>query len=404
MLYNQAVFKLYLSFYLEEAKLKLHEYQAKFRFAEFGIPIPKGKVATTPDEAMAIAKEIGGTVVIKAQVHVGGRGKAGGVKLAHSPEEAKERASAILGMDIKGLTVEKVLVDPGVDIKKEIYLAIINDRASGRPVIIASAEGGMDIEQLAKERPSAIVREYIDPLYGLHSYQANAVASKMNLSRDQWRPFVKIVQQLYECYSASDAELAEINPLVIQGDGSILAVDGKMIIDDSALSRQPKLAEMRDISDEPEAERKAREAGISYVKLDGQIGCMVNGAGLAMTTMDMTNLYGGGEFGPANFLDIGGGAGPEKVAAALQIILSDPNVKAVLINIFGGITRCDDVAKGFIEAYNIVKPNVPIVMRLQGTNAAEAREIIKNAAVPRLQTAATLTEAAQKAVAAARGE
>lgn len=383
--------------------MKLHEYQAKFRFAEFGVPIPKGKVATTPDEAFEIAQEIGGTVVVKAQVHVGGRGKAGGVKLAHSPEEAKACASEILGMDIKGLTVEKVLIDPGADIKKEIYLAITNDRASGKPLIIASAEGGMDIEQLAKERPEAIVREHIDPLFGLHSYQANAVASKMNLAREQWRPFVKIVQQLYQCYAASDAELAEINPLVIQDDGSILAVDGKMIIDDSALSRQPKLAAMRDLADEVEAERQAREAGISYVKLDGQIGCMVNGAGLAMTTMDMTNLYGGGEFGPANFLDIGGGAGPEKVAAALKIILSDPNVKAVLVNIFGGITRCDDVAKGFIEAYDIVKPNVAIVMRLQGTNAAEGQEIIKNADIPRLETADTLTEAAQKTVAAARG-
>jgi succinyl-CoA synthetase beta subunit len=383
--------------------LKLHEYQAKFRFAEFGIPVPRGKVATTPDEAYEIAKEIGGTVVVKAQVHVGGRGKAGGVKLAHSPEEAREHATKILGMDIKGLTVEKVLIDPGADIKKEIYLAITNDRAAGKPLIIASAEGGMDIEQLAKERPDAIVREHIDPLFGLHSYQANGVASKMNLTRDQWRPFVKIVQQLYECYAASDAELAEINPLAVLGDGSIMALDGKMIIDDSALSRQPKLAAMRDISEEVEAEREAREAGISYVKLDGQIGCMVNGAGLAMTTMDMTNLYGGGEFGPANFLDIGGGAGPEKVAAALKIILSDSNVKAVLVNIFGGITRCDDVAKGFVEAFNLVKPDVPIVMRLQGTNAVEGQEIIKNAQIPRLETADTLTEAAQKAVAAARG-
>ncbi|MDQ7026078.1 MAG: ADP-forming succinate--CoA ligase subunit beta [Anaerolineae bacterium] len=383
--------------------MKLHEYQAKFRFAEFGVPIPKGKVATTPEEAFEIAKEIGGTVVVKAQVHVGGRGKAGGVKLAHSPEEAKAHADTILGMDIKGLTVEKVLIDPGADIQKEIYLAITNDRASGKPLIIASAEGGMDIEQLAKERPEAIIREHIDPLFGLHSYQANAVASKMNLAREQWRPFVKIVRQLYQCYAASDAELAEINPLVIQGNGSILAVDGKMIIDDSALSRQPKLAAMRDLADEVEAERQAREAGISYVKLDGQIGCMVNGAGLAMTTMDMINLYGDGEFGPANFLDIGGGAGPEKVVAALKIILSDPNVKAVLVNIFGGITRCDDVAKGFIEAYDIVKPNVPIMMRLQGTNAAEGQEIITNANIPRLETADTLTEAAQKAVAAARG-
>lgn len=382
--------------------MKLHEYQSKFRFAEFGIPIPKGKVATTPDAAKEIATELGGTVVVKAQVHVGGRGKAGGVQLAKNPEEARERAAEILGMDIKGLTVEKVLIDPGADIQKEIYLAVTNDRASGKPLIIASAEGGVDIEELAKTNPDAIAREHVDPIWGLHAYQANAVASRINLPREQWRPFVKIVQQLYQCYAASDAELVEINPLVIQGDGSLLAVDGKMIIDDSALPRQPGLAEMRDTADEPKAEQQAREAGISYVKLDGQIGCMVNGAGLAMTTMDMISLYGGEDYGPANFLDIGGGAGPEKVAAALRIILSDLNVKAVLINIFGGITRCDDVANGFIEAYDIVKPDVPIVMRLQGTNAAEGREIMKNANIPRIETADTLTQAAKKAVQAAK--
>lgn len=385
--------------------MKLHEYQSKRRFAEFGVPIPQGgEVATTPDEAAAIAEELGGKVVVKAQVHVGGRGLAGGVKLANDPDEARKHADAILGMDIKGLTVEKVLIDPAADIQKEIYLAITNDRAAGKPLIIASAEGGMDIETLAVEDPDAIVREHVDPIFGLHSYQANRIASRMNLPREQWRPFVKIVHQLYQCYDQSDAELAEINPLVVQGDGSLLAVDGKMIIDDNALPRQKTLAEMRDTSNEPEAESRARKAGISYVKLDGQIGCMVNGAGLAMTTMDMTKLYGGDETGPANFLDIGGGASAETVAEALNIILSDPSVKAVLINIFGGITRCDDVANGFIEAYNNVKPDVPIVMRLQGTNAKEGREIIQNADIPKLSSADTLTEAAQMAVAAAKGE
>lgn len=383
--------------------MKLHEYQSKFRFAEFDIPIPKGKVAETPDEAVAIAEELGTPVVVKAQVHVGGRGKAGGVKLAKSISEVKQHAEAILGMDIKGLTVEKVLIDPGADIKDEIYLAITNDRAAGKPLIIASAEGGMDIETLAKTDPDKIVREHIDPIWGLKPYQANSVASRMNLSKEQWRPFVKILIGLYKCFAASDAELAEINPLAVLGDGSLLAVDGKMIIDDSALPRQKKLAEMRDAADESEEEAMAREAGISYVKLDGTIGCMVNGAGLAMTTMDMTKLYGGDEYGPANFLDIGGGAGSETVATALKIILSDENVKAVLINIFGGITRCDDVANGFIEAYNIVKPDVPIVMRLQGTNAQEGREIIENARIANLQSAETLTDAAQKAVAAAKG-
>lgn len=384
--------------------MKLHEYQSKFRFAEFGIPIPKGKVAETAQEAMDIAKELDTpVVVVKAQVHVGGRGLAGGVKLAKSPEEAKEHAEAILGMDIKGLTVEKVLIDPGADIAHEIYLAITNDRSAGKPLIIASAEGGMDIEELAKTDPDKIVREHVDPIWGLKPYQANSVASRMNLKKEQWRPFVKILTGLYECFVASDAELAEINPLVVQGDGSLLAVDGKMIIDDSALPRQKKLAAMRDSADEGEEEGLAREAGISYVKLDGTIGCMVNGAGLAMTTMDMTKLYGGEEYGPANFLDIGGGATPDTVATALKIILSDDNVKAVLINIFGGITRCDDVANGFIEAYNIVKPSVPIVMRLQGTNAAEGRAIIEQADIPNLQTAETLTDAAQKAVSAAKG-
>jgi succinyl-CoA synthetase beta subunit len=383
--------------------LKLHEYQSKFRFAKYGIPIPQGKVAATPEEAEKIAKEIGGTVVIKAQVHVGGRGKAGGVKLAKSPAEANEVASKILGMDIKGLTVEKVLVDPAADIKSEIYLAITNDRAAGKPLIIATTEGGMDIEELAKTRPDAITREHIDPIWGLKPYQANAVASRMNLPREQWRSFVKILTALYQCFADSDAELVEINPLVVLGDGSLLAVDGKFIIDDSALHRHPDLAEMRDFSDEAESESQARKAGISYIKLDGTIGCMVNGAGLAMTTMDMTKLYGGDEYGPANFLDIGGGAGADKVAAALKIILSDPSVKAVLINIFGGITRCDDVAKGFLEAYNLVKPSVPIVMRLQGTRAKEGREIIDNAQVGNFQTAETLTDAAKKAVAAAKG-
>lgn len=385
--------------------LNLHEYQAKYRFAEFGIPIPRGKVAHTPQEAKQIAEELGtAVVVVKAQVHVGGRGKAGGVELAKSPEEAEQFAAKILGMDIKGLTVEKVLIDPGADIADEYYLAIINDRAAGMPLIMATTEGGMDIEELAATDPEKIVREHIDPIWGLKPYQANSVASRMNLPREQWRPFVKILMGLYQCFAESDAEQAEINPLVVQGDGSLLAVDGKMIIDDSALPRQKKLAELRDAADESPAEAQAREAGISYVALDGTIGCMVNGAGLAMTTMDMTKLYGGEEYGPANFLDIGGGATPDTVATALKIILSDESVKAVLINIFGGITRCDDVANGFIEAYNIVQPDVPIVMRLQGTNAAEGREIIENAAIPTLQSAETLTDAAQKAVAAAKGD
>ncbi len=383
--------------------MKLHEYQSKFLFRDYGIPIPEGKVATTADEVYEIAKEIGGVVVVKSQVHVGGRGKAGGVKVAKNADEAKAYGEQILGMDIKGLTVEKVLVDPGADIKQEIYLAITNDRSAGKPLIMTSMEGGMDIEELNRERPEAIIREHIDPLLGLQGYQMTYIASAMGMPREHWRQFGKILSGLYQCYIKSDAELAEINPLVITGEGNLLAVDGKVIIDDNALYRQPNLSEERDTSEEPESERQAREAGITYIKLDGQIGCMVNGAGLAMTTMDMTKLYGEADgIGPANFLDIGGGASAEQVAAAMRIILSDSNVKCVLFNIFGGITRCDEVANGILTAYNEVKPDVPMIVRLQGTNATEGNKIINEANIANIIGAETLTEAAKKAVAAVK--
>ena len=383
--------------------MKLHEYQSKFLFAEYGIPIPQGKVASSVDEAYAIAEELGGIVVVKAQVQVGGRGKAGGVRVARDADEARRHAERILGMDIQGLTVERVLVDPGADIQHEIYLAITNDRGAGKPLIMTSMEGGMDIEELNRERPDAIIREHVDPILGLRNFQMTHIASAMGLPRNLWRSFGKILRGLYECYSASDAELAEINPLVITGAGDLLAVDGKVIIDDNALFRQPALTAQRDTSGEPESERQAREAGITYIKLDGQIGCMVNGAGLAMTTMDMTKLYGDADgIGPANFLDIGGGASPEQVAAALRIILSDCNVKCVLFNIFGGITRCDEVAHGILTAYNEVNPDVPMVIRLQGTNAAEGSKIINDARIPNIASADTLTEAAQRAVAAVK--
>ena len=383
--------------------MKLHEYQSKFLFRDYGIPIPQGQVATTASQAHRIAEELGGTVVVKAQAHVGGRGKAGGVKLARDPDEARQHAAAILGMDIKGLTVEKVLVDPGADIQQEIYLAITNDRGARKPLIMSSMEGGMDIAELNRERPDAIIREHIDPIMGLQDYQMTYIASAMGMPRAQWRSFGKILRGLYDCYTASDAELAEINPLVITGEGDLLAVDGKVIIDDNALFRQPALTAQRDISGEPESERLARQAGITYIKLEGQIGCMVNGAGLAMTTMDMTKLYGDeAGIGPANFLDIGGGATPEQVAAALRIILSDDNVKCVLFNIFGGITRCDEVANGILTAYNEVKPSVPMVIRLQGTNAAQGNRIIAEASIPNIISADTLTQAAQLAVAAVK--
>lgn len=376
--------------------MKLHEYQSKFRFADFGIPIPRGKLATTSDDAFRIAKEIGGPVVVKAQVLVGGRGKAGGIKLAKTPEEARQVATEILGMDLKGLTVNKVLIDPAVEIQTEIYLGVTTDRTARKPVLIASAEGGVEIEQVAADTPEKIVRQHVDAILGVREYQARNLALEIGLSREHWKAFTQIAQGLFRCYMESDASLAEINPLIVTGDGELLAIDGKMVIDDNALFRRPKLAEMRDLDEEEPAETQARQAGLSYVKLDGEIGCMVNGAGLAMATMDMTKLFGGS---PANFLDIGGGAQADKVAAALRIILADPNVKSVLFNIFGGITRGDEVARGILAALDEVKTDVPMVVRLVGTNAEEGRALLAEAD---METAATLAEAAQKAVEAAK--
>ena len=379
--------------------MNLHEYQSKLRFAEFGIPIPQGKVAHDPQQVYEIAKELDRPVVVKAQVLTGGRGKAGGVKLAQTPEEAQQHADAILGMTIKGHKVLKVLVDPASDIKAEIYLGVTNDRAARKPVIMASAEGGMDIEEVNRVSPEKIIREHIDPFLGLRDYQIRNLAYGIDLPRDLWKQFISIARALYRAYVESDATLAEINPLIIDGDGNLLAVDGKMSIDDNALYRHPDLAEMRDTSAEPAAETEARAAGLSYVKLDGEIGCMVNGAGLAMATMDMTKLFGGS---PANFLDIGGGARADKVAAALRIIASDPNVKAILVNIFGGITRADEVARGILEALEEVKIDLPLVVRLVGTNEEEAHKIMAEAALPNMVSATSLADAAQKAVAAAQ--
>lgn len=377
--------------------MKLHEYQSKQIFSRFGIPIPKGRVAATASEARQIAEELGGRVVIKSQVLVGGRGKAGGVKLAKDPQEAEQLATQILGMEIKGLPVRKVLVDEAAAIDQEIYFAITNDRAARKPVIMASAAGGVDIEEVAATHPEKIIKVHIDPLLGLRDYQARDIAASMDLPREYWKDFGAIATNLWKVYSGTDATLAEINPLVITKDRRMVALDGKMMIDDNALFRHSDLSEMRDIDEEAPAETEARKYGLSYIKLDGSIGCMVNGAGLAMTSMDIVKLFGGE---PANFLDIGGGAGAEKVAAAMRIILSDPNVKAVLFNIFGGITRCDEVAKGILAAMSEVKPKVPMVVRLVGTNAEEGRQLLANA---NMITAETLADAAQKAVAAAKG-
>ncbi len=378
--------------------MKLHEFQSKRIFARYGVPIPEGDVATTPVEAGAIAARLGKPVVIKSQVLVGGRGKAGGIKLARDPAEAERIAGQILGMDIKGLKVKKVLVDEAARIQKEIYLGVVVDRATKRAVMMASAEGGVEIEEVARVSPEKIYKVSINPFLGLQPFQAREIAFGIGLDKDLVGSFAAIAQGLYKAFVGTDASLAEINPLVVTDEHKLLAVDGKIVLDDNGLFRHPDLEEMRDLDEEAPAETEARKHGLSYVKLDGNVGCMVNGAGLAMATMDVIKLFGGA---PANFLDIGGGAKADKVAAALRMILSDPNVKSVLFNIFGGITRCDEVAKGILTALEEVKPNVPMVVRLVGTNEEEGRRLLANA---NMRATTSLVEAAQLAVAAARGE
>jgi len=372
--------------------MKLHEYQSKQIFARYGIPIPKGKVATTAEDARNIATELGGRVVIKSQVLVGGRGKAGGIRVAKDPRDAEDIATQILAMEIKGLPVRKVLVDEAASISKEIYLGITNDRAARKPVMMASSAGGVEIEEVARTSPEKIIKEHIDPLLGFKDYQSRDIAIAIDLPKQHWKLFNQIATGLWHAYQDSDATLAEINPLVITEDNRLIALDGKMLLDDNALFRHSDLSELRDLDIEAPSEIEARKYGLSFIKLDGNIGCMVNGAGLAMTTMDIIKLFGGE---PANFLDIGGGAGSDKVAAAMRIILTDPNVKTVLLNIFGGITRCDEVARGILFALEEVKPKVPMVVRLVGTNADEGRKLLSDA---NMITADTLANAAQKAV------
>ncbi len=378
--------------------MKLQEYQSKREFAKYGVPIPRGEVATTPEEVRAIAQSFDKPVVVKAQVLVGGRGKAGGVKLARTPDEAEEVARQILGMKIKGLTVKKVLVDEAADIKNEIYLGAVVDRNSQRVVMMASSEGGVEIEEVARVSPEKIIKVTVNPFLGLLGFQARQLAFGIGLDKSLVGQFTKIAQGLYNAFIGSDASLAEINPLVVTGEGKLLAVDGKMVLDDNGLFRHPDLAEMRDVEEESPYEVEARKYGLSYVQLDGTIGCMVNGAGLAMATMDVIKLFGGE---PANFLDIGGGAQADKVAAALRIILSEEKVNAVLVNIFGGITRADEVAKGILQALKEVDTDVPMVARLVGTNEEEGRKILAEA---NMATATSLAEAAKKAVALSKGE
>ncbi len=354
--------------------MNIHEYQAKEIFRDHGIPVPPGRVATTPEEAEAIARDLGGRVVVKAQVHAGGRGKAGGVKLADDPADAKAKAAAILGMRIKGLTVEKVLVTPAEEIASEAYVGIVMDRGSQANVFMVSSEGGVDIEEVAATNPAAITKLRVDPRYGLLPHQAMSLGWALYDDAKLARQAAKIIGKLYEAYLAAGATLAEINPLIVTPDGEVKAIDAKMNVDDNALFRLPDVEALRDTSAEPPSETKARDAGLTYIKLDGQVGCCVNGAGLAMATMDMVKHYGGE---PANFLDIGGSSSPEKVVAALEIMTADPNVRAILFNIFGGITRCDDVANGIVEATKRIDIELPIAIRLTGTNEEEAVGILQ---------------------------
>ena len=359
--------------------MKVHEYQAREIFRSHGLPVPPDRVAATPEEAEAAAGELGGPVVVKAQVLVGGRGKAGGVKLAATPEEARRVAADILGMDIKGITVGRILVAPAVDIASEAYAGIVIDRASRRPVMMVSAAGGVDIEEVARSTPEKIRRVEIDPRYGLLGHQAMGLGFALYDDLKLVRRAAELFRGLYAAFLDVDASLAEINPLVVTKSGELLAIDAKLNLDDNALFRHPDLEKLRDPSDEDPAETEAREKGLSYVKLDGSIGCIVNGAGLAMATMDLIKYYGAE---PANFLDIGGSSNPEKVVNAMRIVLSDPNVKAVLFNIFGGITRCDDVANGIVEALERLEVDVPIVIRLTGTNEEEALRILEGVGLP----------------------
>lgn len=373
--------------------MNIHEYQARNILQGYGIPFPKGGLATTPGEAEGVARTLGGTVVVKAQVHSGGRGKAGGVKLATTPTEAAERAEAILKLEIQGLPVRKLLIAPALEIAHEYYLGVVLDRDSGLPLIMASREGGIDIEQVAREKPEALVKLHFHPVRGLRSFEAREVALSIEPNPKLAAKIADLLQRLCRAFVASDATLAEINPLVQTPGGEIVALDAKFNLDDNALFRHPELEALRDPDTESDQDRAARARGLSFIKLEGNIGCVVNGAGLAMATMDLVKHFGGQ---PANFLDIGGSSDPRKVVTAIQIITADPAVRVILFNIFGGITRCDDVARGLVEAISQTKVDLPIVIRLVGTNEREGREILRQ--VSGLTPAETMDEAVQTAV------
>ena len=377
--------------------MKVHEYQAKGLFADYGVPVDKSILCKTPEEAVTAYKKLGvQRCVVKAQVHTGGRGKAGGVKLATNETEVRQYANAILGMNIKGFVVDRILIGEAVNIKAEYYVSIVIDRKSKGAILMLSREGGMDIEAVAKDTPEKIFKIAIDPAIGLTDFKAREAAFKLFDDMAQVKQAVPLFQKLYRLFIEKDASLAEINPLVLTQEGELKAIDAKMTFDNNALYRHPDIFAMFEPTSEEQKEQEAKEKGFSYVNLGGEIGCMVNGAGLAMATMDMIKLYGGN---PANFLDIGGSSNPQKIVEAMKLLLADQHVRVVLINIFGGITRCDDVAKGLIEAFKTLQTNLPIVIRLTGTNEKEGRELLKGTS---FIIADTMSEAGRKAVEAAR--
>ncbi len=395
---------------MKESTLNIHEYQAKQIFAKYGVPTPKGIIAETVEQAVENAKELGGPIwVVKAQIHAGGRGLGGGVKLAKSLDEVRTLADEILGMTLvthqtgpEGKVVNKVYIEDGADIQDEFYFSVVLDRAAEMPIIMASTEGGMDIETVAENTPEKIIKIAIDPAIGFQGFHARELIFGLGITdKTQQKNMMKFASAIYTAYMDTDAEMIEINPLIRTGAGEFIALDGKMGFDDSALGRHPEIAAMRDLSEEDADELEASKYGLSYIALDGEIGCMVNGAGLAMGTMDTINYMGGT---PANFLDVGGTANAETVAKGFEIILKNPNVKAIFVNIFGGIVRCDRIANGILEATKLVDVNVPVIVRLDGTNAAEAAVILKNANIDNVIAATDLGDGAAKAVAAAKGE
>jgi succinyl-CoA synthetase beta subunit len=375
--------------------MDLLEYQGKQLFARHGVPVPAGKPARTVEEAVAAADEIGYPCAVKAQVQIGGRGKLGGIKIAQNQEEAREHATAILGMDIRGLTVYEVWIEGASEIASEYYASVVFDRSAKAPLVLLSTKGGMDIEQVADESPEAIARLHVDPLLGFQDFHGRRLAYEAGVDDDVVRPIGAMLAKLYNAFVAEEATLVEVNPLIITPDRQVRALDAKVTLDDNSMFRHPDNAELRDLSGEDPQERMAKERGLTYVKLDGSIGILANGAGLSMSTLDVVAEAGGA---PANFLDAGGGSKAEAITSAVEVILSDDKVKAVLFNIFGGITRCDEVAKGLIAAFAQVKPTVPFVVRLDGTNGEEGREMLAEAHLPNVYTESTMDGAAAKVV------